>query len=75
MTKATLIKENISLELAFRFRGSVHYHHGGKHGSMQADMVLAMELRTLLLDPKAVRRRMCSAGSPRRRVSSALGGA
>jgi len=22
------------------FRGSVHYHHGGKHGRVQADMVL-----------------------------------
>jgi hypothetical protein len=26
------------------FRGSVYYHHGGKHGSMQADMVLEKEL-------------------------------
>jgi hypothetical protein len=28
MTKATLIKKNISLELADRFRGSVQYHQG-----------------------------------------------
>ena len=51
MTKATLIKD-ISLGLAYRFRGSVHYHHGGKHGSVQAGMVLE-ELRVLHLDPKA----------------------
>ena len=49
MTKATLIKENISLGLACSFRGSVHYHHGGKRGSGQADMVLEKELRVLLL--------------------------
>jgi hypothetical protein len=44
--------------LAYRFRGSVHYHHGRKHGSIQADMVLEEELRVLHLDPKAVRRRL-----------------
>lgn len=31
------------------------YHHGGKHGSMLADMVLE-ELRVLYLDPKAAKR-------------------
>ena len=52
MTKATLIKQNIyKLELAYSFRGSVHYLHGGKHGSMQVDMVLE-ELRVLHLGPK-----------------------
>ena len=40
MTKATLIKANISLGLAYSFRGSVHYHHVRKHGSVQADMRL-----------------------------------
>jgi hypothetical protein len=29
MTAATLIKENISLGLAYSFRGLVHCHHGG----------------------------------------------
>jgi hypothetical protein len=29
MTKANLIKDNISLGLAYRFRGSVYYHQGG----------------------------------------------
>jgi hypothetical protein len=54
MTKATLLtNENISLGLPYTFRGSVHYHHGGKHGSMQLDMVLEKELRVLYLDPQA----------------------
>ena len=47
MTTATLIKENISLGLAYSFRGLVRYCHGGKHHSMQADMVLERELRGL----------------------------
>jgi hypothetical protein len=51
MTIATLIKESISLGLTYSFKGSVLYHHGGKHGSMQADMVLEKELRVLHLDP------------------------
>jgi hypothetical protein len=29
------------------FRGLIHYHHGRKHGGMQADMVLEKELRVL----------------------------
>jgi hypothetical protein len=44
------------LGLAYSFRGSVHYHHNGKHGSIQADMVLE-EPRVLHLDLKAARRR------------------
>jgi hypothetical protein len=57
MTKATLIKSNISLWLAYRFRGSVHCDHGGKNGSMQADLVLEKP-RVLHLDLKAARRRV-----------------
>ena len=38
--------------LAYSFRGSEHYHHGWKHGSIQVDMVLEEELRVLYLDPK-----------------------
>ena len=49
--------------LAYSFRGSVHYHHGKKHGSQQADMVLEKELRVLHFDPKAARRRLSYAGS------------
>ena len=30
-----------------QFRGLIHYHHGRKHGSMQADMVLEKEPRGL----------------------------
>jgi hypothetical protein len=33
--------------IASSFRGSVHYHHAGKHGSMQEDVVLEKELRVL----------------------------
>ena len=41
------------MDLAYGFRGFVHYHHGGKHGSMQVDMVLGKELRVLHPDPQA----------------------
>ena len=44
--------------LAYSFRDSVQYHHGGKLGSMQADLVLE-EPRVLHVDPKAARRRLC----------------
>ena len=63
MTMATLTKENISLELTSSFRGLVHYHHGGKHGSMQTYMVLGKEMRGLST--------FGSAGS--RRLDAALG--
>jgi hypothetical protein len=49
----------ISLELVYIFRGSVHYHHGRKHGSVQVGM-LWEELRVLHLVPKANRRRLTS---------------
>lgn len=51
MTKVTLIKENIPLGTNYSSRSLVAYH-GGKHGSIQANMVLGMELRDLQLDPK-----------------------
>ena len=41
----------------------MHYIHGGKHGTMQTDMVLEEELRVLQLDLKAARRSLSSAGS------------
>lgn len=47
MTMATLIKENTSLGLAYSFRGLVHYFHGEKHDSIQADTVLKKNLRVL----------------------------
>ena len=39
------------------FIGSVHYHYGEKHGSIQTDMKLE-EPRVLHLDLKAARRRL-----------------
>jgi hypothetical protein len=36
MTTETLIKENISLGLAYRFKGLVRYGFGRKHGGLQA---------------------------------------
>ena len=42
------------------FRGSVHYHQGRKHGSVQADMVREKKLRGLHLVLKAARRRLKS---------------
>jgi hypothetical protein len=45
------------LGLAYRFRGSVLYHHGGKYGSVQPDVVLE-ELRALHLHPKETRSRL-----------------
>jgi hypothetical protein len=37
--------------MAYRFRGVAHCHHGEKHGSIEADMVLEEELRVLQFDP------------------------
>ena len=54
-TIATLIKESISLEFAYSSRGLVHYCLGGKHGGMEADMVLE-KLLVLRLDPRAAER-------------------
>jgi hypothetical protein len=57
------------LGLAYRFRGSVHYHHGRKHGSIQADVVLE-ESRVLYFESKAARNRLAA----RKRISFTLGG-
>jgi hypothetical protein len=46
------------LELSYLFRGLVHYHHGRKHGGMQADMVLWKELGVLHLNPQATGREL-----------------
>jgi hypothetical protein len=35
-----LVKEVISLGLAYSFRGLAHYYHGREHDGMQADMVM-----------------------------------
>jgi hypothetical protein len=47
------------LGLGYKFRGSVHYHHGRKHGSTQADLMLE-ELRVLCLVPKTNIRLPCN---------------
>jgi len=44
------------LGLACTFRGSFHYHHGRKDGSIQEDLVVEKELRGMHLDQKAIRR-------------------
>jgi hypothetical protein len=31
----------------------MRYHYGGKHGSIQVDMILEKEMRVLHLDPQA----------------------
>ena len=40
-----------------QFRGLVHYPHGGKHGGMQADMMLGKYLRVLYSDPQPSERK------------------
>jgi phosphoribosylaminoimidazole carboxylase (NCAIR synthetase) len=54
MTKATSI--NIYLGQTYTFKHSVHYNYGGKHGSMQVDMVLEKKLRVLHFYQKETRR-------------------
>jgi hypothetical protein len=39
MTMADVTKKNIHVGLSYSFRGLVHYHCGGKHGSIQADLM------------------------------------
>jgi hypothetical protein len=54
--------------LAYSFRGSVHYHHDRKHGSVQADIV--QELRVLHLVSKTNRRRLASRQLGRRSLKA-----
>jgi hypothetical protein len=55
MIKATLIKANIQMGLAYSFKDSVHYHRGRKYDSMQVDMVLE-DPKVLHPGPKATRK-------------------
>ena len=48
----------------------IHYHHGRKYSSLQADMVLGKELRVLHQDPKAARRVFLLQAASRRLSSS-----
>ena len=43
------------MRAGLQFRHLVHYHHGRKHESMQANMVLEKKLRCLHLDPKVAK--------------------
>jgi hypothetical protein len=52
---ATLIKEHL-IGAGLQFQGLVHYQNGGKHGGMQADIVLE-EVRVLHPDPQETGRR------------------
>jgi len=49
--------------LAYTFRASVCYYHGGKHGSVRVDMVLES---VLYLNPKAALKETCSHRQPGR---------
>jgi hypothetical protein len=52
MMMATFIRKHF-IGAGLQFRGSVPYCHGGKHGSMQAGMVLEKEQRGLHPDRQA----------------------
>ena len=53
MTMTTFfLKTKYLVRVGLQFRGLVHYHHGGKHGGMQADIVLEKELKVQFLDPQ-----------------------
>jgi hypothetical protein len=58
MTKATLIKDNIYLRLAYNFRSSVNFHQGRKHSILQADLEIKKELRVLCLHLKSTRKKL-----------------
>jgi len=53
------------------FKGSIHYHHGRKHCSVQADMMLEKVPRILHLDKD--NQEKTASWAARRRVSSVLG--
>ena len=67
MMKATLIKANISLGLAYSFRGSVHCYHGRKHGS-----VPEKDLRGPHFDQQQQKKK-CLPQASRKELSSTLG--
>ena len=51
----TTYKRKHLVRASLQFISLAHYHHGGKHGGMQADMVLEKELRVLHLDPQVAK--------------------
>lgn len=42
--------------MGLAYRDSMHYHHGKKHGRLQADIVLVKELRVLYMNQQAAGR-------------------
>lgn len=54
----TTVQKGIYLGLACSFRRSVHYHHGRKNVSVQADMVLEKELTILHPGLKTTRKKL-----------------
>jgi hypothetical protein len=56
MNTGNSYKEKQLSGAGLQFRGLVHYHHGRKHGTVQADMVLEKELRVLHFEPQATGR-------------------
>jgi hypothetical protein len=48
LISANILKESISLSLAYNFRGSGYYHHGGKYSSLQADCWMGQEFCILI---------------------------
>ena len=61
------------MRLSYRFRGSVHYYLGRKHGSIQVEEVLGKELIGLYLSLKATRRKFVAIGSKEEDRFSSLG--
>jgi hypothetical protein len=50
MTTETIIKNNISLMLVYRFRGLAHYHQEGKHGGTNEIILLEKKPKSPHLD-------------------------
>ena len=42
--------------VGLQFRGFNHFHHGGKYGNIQVDMVMEKELRVLYMNQQAAER-------------------
>jgi hypothetical protein len=48
MIKESLIKDNTSLGLAYRFRGSVHYHQGVNMTAFRQDQSFSLQILLIL---------------------------
>ena len=61
------------MRLSYRFRGSIHYYLGRKHGRIQVEEVLGKEIIGLYLSLKATRRKLVATGSNEEDRYSSLG--